>query len=454
MDKKLWSGRFSESLEKDVEEFTQSVSFDKELAIYDIYQDFAHIEALLKANLLSKESYDNIKNALYKALEKIKDGSFEWKKELEDVHMNIESFISSLSKDGKLIHTGRSRNDQVITDLKLYIKDKLLELYISLKNLRRALTKKAKESIDIIIPSYTHLQRAMLIRASHFFLSYREMFLRDSQRLLDCYQKTDILPLGSAAVAGSDFDIDRFLEASILGFNKVSRNSIDAVSDRDFLIELLSLLSTIMMHLSRLSEDLIIYNSEEFSFIELPDKICTGSSIMPQKKNPDVLELIRGKTARVYGSLVSILTLTKALPTAYNRDLQEDKEPTFDAIKTTISSVNLMAKTIEYLSFKEENIKLNPFIFATELANYLAKKGVPFREAHEIVGSLVKLSKEKNIPFDKIHISTLKEFSDKFEEDVYKIFEPSFAPDSKKTYGSTAKKEILKQLQNALLEDF
>ncbi len=450
---KAWSGRFKEETLKDVELFTESISFDKELALYDIEQDFAHLEALLQANVISKESYENIKQGLYRIKKEIEEGTFSYDISKEDIHMNIESRLYELiGEDAKKLHTGRSRNDQVNTDLRLYLKDKIFEVYRLLKILRKSLVLKAKEYEDVIIPGYTHLQRAQPVLVSHYLLAYKEAFVRDSSRLLDAYRRIDSLSLGSGALAGSDFALDRFLEASILNFSKVLRNSMDAVADRDFAMEYLFVLSSIAMHLSRIAEDFIIFNTEEFKFVELPDSICTGSSIMPNKKNPDVLELIRGKTGRVYGDLINLMVNLKGLPMTYNRDLQEDKEPIFDATDTVIKSLKMMDIVIKGVRFKSD-IYAENLLLATDLANFLVEKGVPFREAHHIVGSIVAYAIEHQKPLESLSKEELQRFSKHFEEDAKYIVSKEKSIARKKTYGSTNKEFVKSQINISLQEE-
>ncbi|RLJ70901.1 argininosuccinate lyase [Hydrogenivirga caldilitoris] len=453
---KPWSGRFSEETDEFVEEFTESVSFDRELALEDIRQDIAHVRTLQKAGILSEEETKKIIEGL-KGIEKdIREGKFEWKRELEDVHMNIEAeLIKRVGDVGGKLHTGRSRNDQVATDERLFLKKETEEIINLLKELRKALVITARNSIDLILPAYTHLQRAQPIRLAHYFLAFREMFLKDTERFLDCYRRIDELPLGSGAVAGVDFPIDRHYTAELLGFNKIVRNSIYATADRDFIAEFLFVCALTGMHLSRLAEDLIIWSSEEFSYVDLPDKLCTGSSIMPQKKNPDVLELIRGKTGRLYGNLLSLLTVLKGIPTAYNRDLQEDKEPLFDSVKTLKGSLIGIRKVIEGLSFKEHKMYPNAgnFVLITDVANYLALKGIPFRKAHHIAGSIVAYLIEKGKRLEDITLEELRSFSELFEEDVFNLFKPENVADRRKTYGGTAREQITKLIEVALREE-
>ena len=453
---KPWSGRFKEETDKFVEEFTESVSFDKRLALEDIEGDIAHVKTLQKAGVLTQEEANRLIKELEKLKEDILSGKFEWKKELEDVHMNIEAeLINRLGDLGRKLHTARSRNDQVATDEKLFLKKKLREILSLLKRLRVTLVNLAERTVDFVMPAYTHLQRAQPIRVAHYFLAYREIFLKDAERISDLYRRVDELPLGSGAVAGVDFPLDRFFTARELNFNRLTRNSIYATAERDFIAETLFVFALIGQHLSRLAEDLIIWNTEEFGFVDLPDKLCTGSSIMPQKKNPDVLELIRGKTGRLYGNLVAILTTLKALPMAYNRDLQEDKEPLFDSLDTLASSLEGMVRVLEGLSIREHRLRESSgnFLLITDLANYLVEKGVPFRTAHHIAGSIVAYLLEKGKPLEEITLAELKQFSEHFEEDVFKILSPEVSADRKKVYGGTAKEEVLRQIEVAKKEE-
>jgi len=439
-----------------VEEFTESVSFDRELAEVDIRQSIAHTKTLLKAKVLSEEEAKKIIEGLESILEDIKSGKFQWKKEFEDVHMNIErELINRIGKVGGKLHTARSRNDQVATDFRLYLKGQIKEIVELLRALREALAEKARQTVDIIVSGYTHLQKAQPIRLAHWFLAYREMFVRDTQRFLDTYRRLDVCPLGSGALAGVDFPLDRFYTAQNLGFTRVSRNSLDATADRDFALEFLNACNITMLHLSRLAEDLIIWASEEFGYVDLPDKLCTGSSIMPNKKNPDVLELIRGKSGRVLGDYVTLSAVLKGLPMAYNRDLQEDKEPVFDAVKTLKGSLIGMRKIIEGLKPKRKRMEENAgnLTLATDLANYLVQKGVPFREAHHIVGKLVSYVLQKGKRMEELTLGELKEFSPLFGEDALMLLKPSVVADRRAVYGGTAKKEVERQIENALKED-
>ena len=450
MSKKLWGGRFSEGTDAFVEEFTESVSFDKELAIYDIKGSIAHARMLGKQGIIPQEDAQKIIKGLEEIREEIKQGNFQWKKELEDVHMNIEkALIEKIGDVGGKLHTGRSRNDQVITAFRLYLKEETDNIIQLLRNLKKALLEKAKETVDVIMPAYTHLQRAQPIRMAHYFLAYLEIYNRDEERFSDTLKRIDQMPLGSGALAGVDFPIDREMTAKELGFSQIMRNSLDATASRDAVIEFLSDAAICMSNLSRQSEDLIIWNSTEFSFVELPDKLTTGSSIMPQKKNPDVLELIRGKTGRVYGDLVALLTVVKGLPMAYNRDLQEDKEPVFDAVRTLKGSIIGMTKIIEGLKPRKEIMEkaAGGFALATDLANYLVRKGMPFRQAHHVVGQIVGYLTQQNREFESITLDELKKFSDLFDEDALNILNPYYVADARKSYGGTSKERILEQIK-------
>jgi len=453
---KPWEGRFKERTEEFVERFTQSVSFDKELAPWDIRQSIAHVKTLLKAGLLKEEEAQRLIEGLEAIKKEILEGSFEFKEELEDVHMNIEAeLINRLGDLGGKLHTARSRNDQVATDEKLYIKDKLLEVIKALRELRKSLARLAENSLEFVMPSYTHLQRAQPIRLSHYFLAYREIFLSDEQRFLLAYRSSDFLPLGSGAVAGLDFPLDRFYTAELLGFGRVCRNSMQATADRDFILDVLYACTVCGMHLSRLSEDLILWSTEELGFVDLPDRLCTGSSIMPQKKNPDVLELIRGKTGRLYGNLISLLTTLKGLPMAYNRDLQEDKEPLFDSLKTIRDCLEGMRLVLEGMSIRPERLKeaSGGFTLMTDLANYLVMKGLPFRKAHKVAGSITAYLLEKGKRPEELTLEELKEFSNLYEEDVLEILSAENVADRRKTFGGTAKEDLLKRIEVAKREE-
>ncbi|MDQ7038171.1 MAG: argininosuccinate lyase [Aquificota bacterium] len=453
---KPWSGRFSEDTDRFVEEFTESVSFDKLLAEEDIKQNIAHVRTLLRAGVLTEEEVEKIIKALERIRKDIDEGKFTWRKELEDVHMNIEAELIRRTGDtGGKVHTGRSRNDQIATDERIFLKKEIAEIVDLLKDLRRVLVRTAERTVDIVIPSYTHLQRAQPLRLAHYFLAFREMFLKDSERFLDCYRRVDELPLGSGAVAGVDFPLDRFFTARELGFSKVVRNSMYATADRDFILEVLFCCAVTGTHLSRFAEDMILWSSEEFSYVELPDRLCTGSSIMPQKKNPDILELIRGKTGRLYGNLMSLLTVLKGLPTAYNRDLQEDKEPLFDSLRTLKGSIAGMTKAVEGMKFNEDRMKTSSgnLTLATDLANYLVRKGVPFREAHRTAGRIVAYVTETGKRIEDLTLEELRRFSDLFSEDALDLLTPEGSADRKNTYGGTSREQILRMIEVAKREE-
>ncbi|WP_333785094.1 argininosuccinate lyase [Thermocrinis sp.] len=453
---KPWEGRFKEKTEKLVEKFTQSVSFDKRLALQDIRQSIAHVKALSQAGVITKEEEELLVSGLLKLKEDVESGKMEFLEELEDVHMNIERALTEkVGEVGGKVHTARSRNDQVATDERLFLKEEIEKLQKELKKLRIALVELAEKTVDVLIPSYTHLQRAQPIRLAHYFLAHREALLTDSIRFANAYRLLDSLPLGSGASAGVDFPIDRFYIAKELGFRSVIRNSLYATAERDFILDVLYACAVCGMHLSRLSEDLIIWSSEEFGFVSLPDRFCTGSSIMPQKKNPDVLELIRGKTGRLYGNLISLLTTLKGLPYAYNRDLQEDKEPLFDSIDTLKSSLEVMALLLKGLQINEERTFscAGSFTLATDLANYLVLKGLPFRQAHKVVGSLVGYLLEKGKRLEEVSLEELKEFSELFDESALKLLDPRVCADRRKTYGGTSKEQVFVQIENAKREE-
>ncbi len=453
---KPWEGRFKEKTEEFVEKFTQSVSFDKELALWDIRQSKAHVKTLFKAGVLKEEEAQKIMKGLDSIKEDIEKGNFDFKESLEDVHMNIEAeLINRIGDIGGKLHTARSRNDQVATDEKLYIKDKLLEISKLLKELRKTLVKQAEKGVEIVLPSYTHLQRAQPIRLAHYFLAYREIFLQDEQRFLNAYRRADCLPLGSGAVAGVDFPLDRFYTAELLNFNRVCRNSIQATAERDFILDVLYACSVCGMHLSRLAEDLILWSTEEFDFVELPDRLCTGSSIMPQKKNPDVLELIRGKTGRLYGNLIALLTTLKGLPMAYNRDLQEDKEPLFDSLRTIKGCIEGMMLIVEGMEIKKENMEKasGGFTLMTDLANYLVMKGMPFRQAHKVAGSITSYLLERDKRPEELTLEELKKFSSLYEEDALNLLNAKDVADRRKAFGGTAREEVLRRIEVAKREE-
>ncbi len=457
---KPWSGRFKEGTAESVENFTSSISFEQRLLKYDLLANVAHAKALLQSHVISSKEYKRIIKGLTEIAKQAERGKIKLKKELEDIHMNIEKLlIDKIGDTGKKIHTGRSRNDQVATDLRMYLKDEAIVISGLIKDLQGTLVNIAENNISVIMPGYTHMQRAQPVLFSHHLMAYFEMFLRDRERLADCFSRIDVLPLGSAALAGTSLKMDRSMLAKDLGFSKISRNSIDAVSDRDFVIEFLHALSTIMMHLSRFSEELVLWSSYDFGFVELGDAFTTGSSIMPQKKNPDVAELIRGKTGRVYGHLISLLTLLKAQSLAYNRDLQEDKEAVFDAIDTVKSSLLVFTQMLRTMIVNKEKIssEVNKgFLTATELAGYLVRKGVPFRQAHNIVGKIVNYCIESNMQLHYLSPKEFKKFSDKFGMDVMKVVDAEHSVRAKDVIGGTAParvKEAIKRAKEALKKE-
>lgn len=419
----MWGGRFSEATDAFVAEFTASVQFDQRFYKQDIQGSIAHATMLAKVGVLSTSERDDIIQGLTDIQKEIEAGQFEWRVDLEDVHMNIESKLTQrIGITGKKLHTGRSRNDQVATDIRLYLRDEIDSILATLKRLQLGLLDLASKNTNTIMPGFTHLQTAQPVTFGHHLLAWFEMLVRDSERLIDCRKRVNRLPLGSAALAGTTYPIERAYTAELLGFDGVCENSLDAVSDRDFAIEFNAAAALIMMHLSRMSEEMILWTSAQFKFVQIPDRFCTGSSIMPQKKNPDVPELVRGKSGRVFGDLISLLTLMKGQPLAYNKDNQEDKEPLFDAIDTVRGSLMAFADMIPALvpNIKEmREAALRGFSTATDLADYLVKKGVAFRDAHEIVGKAVALGVQEEKDLSELTLEQLQQFSDLITADVF-----------------------------------
>ncbi|MGQ9499260.1 MAG: argininosuccinate lyase [Dissulfurimicrobium sp.] len=454
--KKLWGGRFAEDTDKLVEQFTASVQFDKRLYRQDIAGSKAHATMLARQGIISPEEGRAIVKGLDRILEDIENGKFVWQEALEDVHMNIEqSLVERIGDAGKKLHTARSRNDQIATDLRLYLRDETDRINGLLQGLQLALLSQAKRHSDLIMPGYTHLQRAQPVLWAHHMLAYFEMFKRDRWRLMDGRRRINICPLGSAALAGTSLPIDREFTSKELGFDSISANSMDAVADRDFVVEFLAALSLIMAHLSRLSEELILWSTVEFGFVELPDAFCTGSSIMPQKKNPDVPELIRGKTGRVYGHLMAMLTIIKALPMTYNRDLQEDKEALFDAIDTTSASLEIMTAIVARMEPKKERIRDvldRGFLTATDLADYLVRKDLPFRKAHEVAGKIVARCIETGKEIRELSLDELKAFSPLIEEDIYAVLTIEGSLMSRRSAGGTAPEAVAEAIKLAEME--
>lgn len=449
--RKPWGGRFLESTHALVEEFSASLDVDRRLYEQDIQGSIAHAQTLERAKVLTRQECQSVIRGLEAIRKEIRDGRFPFSSHDEDIHMAIERRLTQrIGPTGGKLHTGRSRNDQITLDLRLYLREVLNHLLGKIQDLQQALVSLARRHIHVMMPGYTHLQRAQPVLFAHHLLAYVEMLERDRQRLHDALTRINTMPLGSGALAGSNYPVDRLYTAKLLGFPRVSQNSLDAVSDRDYVVEVLSALAVIMMHLSRLSEELIVWSSQEFQFVELPDGFCTGSSMMPQKKNPDVPELIRGKTGRVYGHLMSILTTLKGLPLSYNRDLQEDKEPLFNALDTVLDSVKLYAELFARLRIHPENMTAavqSGFLLATELADYLVKKGVPFREAHSLVGQLVKASLEKGQELRDLNLSDLQSVSTRFSRDALTMLAPQGAIDRKNQIGGTSRHQVEKQVR-------
>lgn len=442
----MWEGRFSKNLDKRTNDFNSSIKFDYKLYKEDIAGSIAHAKMLAKQNIIQKEDEDKIIFGLNSILKDIESGNLEFDPNAEDIHMFIESELTKrIGNSGKKLHTARSRNDQVALDVRMYLKKQNLGIIKNLKKLITTLIFKAKENTETIMPGYTHMQRAQPITFAHHLMAYAEMFKRDIERLNETYTRTDICPIGSCALAGTTYNLDREFEAKELGFSKVSANSLDGVSDRDFVIELLSDISIIMMHLSRISEEIILWSSWEFKFIELDDSFSTGSSIMPQKKNPDITELIRGKTGRVYGNLMGMLTVMKGTPLAYNKDMQEDKELIFDAIDTVNLSLSTINPLIDTMLVLKENMKAGAekgFINATDCADYLVEKGIPFRDAYKIVGNIVKYCIQNNITLEKLDIKKYKEFNDCFEEDIFNAVDLMNCVNKRDVIGGPSKRQV------------
>ena len=450
---KLWGGRFTAEAEAWVEEFGASISFDQKLVVEDIEGSIAHVTMLAKQGIVTKEEAEKIKEGLQHLLEKAKENELPFSVDAEDIHLNIEKMlIEQIGDVGGKLHTGRSRNDQVATDMHLYLRNKVKDIIEATKQLQLVLVHQAEKNIETIMPGYTHLQRAQPISFAHHMLAYFWMLERDVNRYSDSLGRINISPLGAGALAGTTFPIDREYSAELLGFEGIYENSLDAVSDRDFIIEFLSNSSILMMHLSRFCEELILWSSQEFQFIEMSDSYATGSSIMPQKKNPDMAELIRGKTGRVYGNLFSLLTVMKGLPLAYNKDLQEDKEGMFDTVNTVKGCLHVMAGMLETMTVKKDNMEkavTQDFSNATEIADYLASKGLPFRQAHEIVGKLVLHCINEGVYLLDLPLVTYQEMSPLFEADLYEVLSPSAAVKRRNSAGGTGFVQIGQALQKA-----
>lgn len=443
---KAWGGRFKGGTHRLVESFTASLPFDQRLYEQDIQGSVAHCQTLHRAKVLTTTECRRIIRGLERIRREIRSGRHPFREEDEDIHMSIERRLTQLIGPlGGKLHTGRSRNDQVALDLRLYVRGELATLLEELTKLQRAFLAQSRKHLSIIIPGYTHLQRAQPVLLAHHWLAYVEMLERDKGRLRDASVRVNVLPLGSGALAGTNYPLDRLFTAKLLGFPSVSTNSLDAVSDRDFVVEVLSALSLLMMHLSRLSEELILWASQEFQFVDLPDSFCTGSSMMPQKKNPDVPELIRGKTGRVYGHLMGVLTVLKGLPLSYNRDLQEDKEPLFDGLDTAGASVRIYAELIKRLKVRPQALAQAAsagVLVATELADYLVKKGIPFREAHATVGRVVRYCLDQRRELTSLTVRELRGFSPHFGRDSLNVLTPEGAVNRKNQIGGTARRQV------------
>lgn len=451
--KKLWGGRFQKTPEKWVDEFGASIHFDKQLVKEDLTGSLAHASMLNKCGILDDEEAAVIKDGLNTLMKKAEADELDFSVDYEDIHLNLEKMlIDEIGPLGGKLHTARSRNDQVATDMHLYLNNQVEHIIELISSFQTVLVEKAEQHVETIFPGYTHLQRAQPISFAHHMLAYFWMLERDKARFQDSLKRINVSPLGCGALAGTTFPIDREYTAELLGFDHIYENSLDGVSDRDFILEFLSNSSLVMMHLSRLCEEIILWCSQEFKFIELDDTYATGSSMMPQKKNPDMAELIRGKTGRVYGNLMGLLTIMKGLPLTYNKDLQEDKEGMFDTVKTIAGSLQIFTGMIQTMTVNEDVMKKatkEDFSNATEVADYLAKKGMPFREAHEIVGKLVYTCIQKGIYLSDLPFETFTEASDLFEQDIYTVLDPYVAVEKRTSAGGTGFKQIQLALEKA-----
>ena len=450
MNNKTWSGRFNEPVSELVKQYTGSIDFDQRLAKWDIQGSLAHAQMLHEAGLLSAEDVAAIKQGMAEIEAEIKAGQMAWSLDLEDVHMNIERRLTDKIGDaGKRLHTGRSRNDQVATDIRLWLRDEISTIQNLIQALQAALVDLADENADVVMPGFTHLQVAQPVSFGHHMLAYVEMLGRDFERMADCRGRVNRMPLGAAALAGSTYPIQRETTARLLGFEAICQNSLDAVSDRDFAIEFTAAASLVMLHLSRLSEELIVWMSPRFGFIDIADRFCTGSSIMPQKKNPDVPELVRGKSGRVIGHLMGLITLMKSQPLAYNKDNQEDKEPLFDTVDTLIDTLRIYADMMRGVTVKPENMRaavLQGFATATDLADYLVKKGLPFRDSHEVVALAVRHADSLNVDLSDLPLQALQTFSGLIDADVYEVLTPEGSLNARNHLGGTAPAQVRAQV--------
>ena len=447
----MWDGRFEKKIDSRTNDFNSSIKFDHKMYKHDIKGSMAHAKMLSKQGIIGEDDKEKILKGLEEILEDIESGNLKLDPNAEDIHMFVEAELTKrIGQSGKKLHTARSRNDQVALDIKMYLKDAILEIQKELKELIATFVEKAEENTKTIMPGYTHLQRAQPVTFGHHLMAYVEMFLRDEERLIQTYNRMDVSPIGSCALAGTTYNLDREYEAKELGFASVTNNSLDGVSDRDYVIELLSDISMIMMHLSRISEEIVMWSSWEFKFVELDDAFATGSSIMPQKKNPDITELIRGKTGRVYGDLMAMLTVMKGTPLAYNKDMQEDKEAIFDALDTVnlcITTLNPLVKTMTVLKDNMKKAAAKGFINATDCADYLVEKGIPFRDAYKITGSLVKYCIKNDTTLENLKLEEFKEYSDKFEKDVYEAIDLSNCVNKRNVVGGPAAEQVMKQIE-------
>ena len=449
--KKLWGGRFAGRTAGSVEAFTASIDVDARLYRHDIAGSIAHARMLARRRIISPREARRIVGGLTSIQKEIEEGKFRFSARDEDIHMNIERrLIGRIGKAGEKLHTARSRNDQVALDMRLYLRDELKSILQAIESLKRELARLAKRYLKIIMPGYTHLQRAQPVLFSHHLLAYVEMLERDQARMSGCLERVNVLPLGSGALAGTTLPIDRRYVAKLLGFPRVSGNSIDAVSDRDFVLEFLSASAILFVHLSRLAEEMVLWSSAEFGFIELPDRYCTGSSMMPQKKNPDVPELVRAKAGRIFGHLQAVLTIMKGLPLAYNRDLQEDKLPLFDTVDTVTASLEVMRELAREIKVNKERMMAaarDGFMNATDLADYLVSRGMPFRSAHALVGKIVRACLERGCRIEELPLKELKRFSPRIERDVYAYLTPLAAVDRRRSAGGTASANVRRRLR-------
>ena len=449
-DNKTWSGRFNEPVAELVKKYTGSIDFDKRLAKWDIQGSLAHAQMLQQAGVLSAEDLAAIEQGMAEIIAEIEVGKMPWLLDLEDVHMNIERRLTDKIGDaGKRLHTGRSRNDQVATDIRLWLRDEITEIQALLQSLQAALLDLAEQNAEVVMPGFTHLQVAQPVSFGHHMLAYVEMLGRDHERMADCRRRVNRMPLGAAALAGTTYPIRRETTAQLLGFEQICQNSLDAVSDRDFAIEFTAAASLVMIHLSRLSEELILWMSPRFGFIDIADRFCTGSSIMPQKKNPDVPELVRGKSGRVIGHLTGLMMLMKSQPLAYNKDNQEDKEPLFDTVDTLIDTLRIYADMMRGVTVKPENMRaavMQGFATATDLADYLVKKGMPFRDSHEVVALAVRHADRAGVDLSELPLEDLQSFSDLINEDVYNVLTPEGSLNARNHLGGTAPEQVRRQV--------